>query len=195
MYAIKEETLSALGDAVRGKLFGVDEVVEEIKHTWDGGQADFYITPKVKAAKYKVIIDDVIMSGSKRFSIQIRNGDLSAPILFNRGFGETDPLPLPIEVEVTVSMFCLYGTVTSSNTSFELNIKVIPLDENGNELKYTPLEMVDKINGLDTLPTVALTITGDCRYGFAYSSWDWFIEHFGDKITTKDISNVSNMFY
>ena len=49
-------------------------------------------------------------------------------------------------------------------------------------------------NGLH-LPEEALVITGDCGNRFAYNSWNWFLELYGDKITTQDITNISNMFF
>lgn len=61
-------------------------------------------------------------------------------------------------------------------------------------------EMPVAIGAIETggggdIPEEAFLITGDCQYRFAYNGWDWFIENYGDKITTKDITNASNMFY
>jgi hypothetical protein len=39
-----------------------------------------------------------------------------------------------------------------------------------------------------------LIITGDCNYRFANGGWDWVIKKYGNKMTTKDIANTSNMF-
>jgi hypothetical protein len=39
-----------------------------------------------------------------------------------------------------------------------------------------------------------LTITGNCGYRFANGAWDWFIKKYGNKMTTKDITNTSRMF-
>ena len=39
-----------------------------------------------------------------------------------------------------------------------------------------------------------LTITGDCSYRFGNNGWDWFINKYGDRITTKDITHASHMF-
>lgn len=44
-------------------------------------------------------------------------------------------------------------------------------------------------------PESAFVISGDCQYRFAYNGWNWFIEQYGNKITTKDISNANNMFF
>lgn len=39
-----------------------------------------------------------------------------------------------------------------------------------------------------------LTITGICSYRFANGGWDWTVKKYGNKITTKDISNATHMF-
>lgn len=44
------------------------------------------------------------------------------------------------------------------------------------------------------LPEEAFTISGDCRYRFANGGWDWFIENYGNKVITKDITNAIYMF-
>lgn len=43
------------------------------------------------------------------------------------------------------------------------------------------------------LPPEALTISGDCEYRFAYGGWDWFIDTYGDFVTTS-VTKVENMF-
>lgn len=53
---------------------------------------------------------------------------------------------------------------------------------------------IDGIQQGGDLPEEAFTITGDCRYKFGYLGWNWFIDKYGSKITTKDITNASNMF-
>ena len=44
------------------------------------------------------------------------------------------------------------------------------------------------------VPEEAFTITGDCRFRFGYGGWDWFIEDFGDRIKTENITNAESMF-
>lgn len=39
-----------------------------------------------------------------------------------------------------------------------------------------------------------LTITGDCSYRFAHGGWDWVIDKYGDRLTTKDITIATRMF-
>lgn len=86
----------------------------------------------------------------------------------------------------------------------EFNLEIIPLDEDGNEITeipitventLTPIQMAEKINNIPPAPPEsAFTITGNCSYRFGYNSWNWFIEEFGNKIITKDITNAPNMF-
>lgn len=69
----------------------------------------------------------------------------------------------------------------------------------------TPLDMPTAISSITTgggsedcnglhIPEEALVITGDCSHRFAHNGWNWFINSYGDKITTKDIISLPNMF-
>lgn len=53
---------------------------------------------------------------------------------------------------------------------------------------------IDSISGGGGLPEEAYVITGDCQYRFCQNGWNWFIDEFGNKITTKDIINIAYMF-
>ena len=53
---------------------------------------------------------------------------------------------------------------------------------------------IGNISSGGSLPAKALIISGDCGYRFANGGWTWFIEQFGNKITTKGISDANNMF-
>lgn len=83
------------------------------------------------------------------------------------------------------------------------------LDENGNPLEeeviqvevekevlntYSSAEMADAIDAItgDAPTDKELTFEGICQYKFY--KWDWFINKYGDRITTEDISNCNNMF-
>ena len=43
-------------------------------------------------------------------------------------------------------------------------------------------------------PESAFVISRNCSNRFANGGWDWFIEQYGDKITTQNISNATSMF-
>ena len=49
-------------------------------------------------------------------------------------------------------------------------------------------------NGIH-IPEEGLLVTGNCQFRFAYNGWNWYIETAGNKITTTDISGMSDMFY
>lgn len=44
-------------------------------------------------------------------------------------------------------------------------------------------------------PAEALVLTGDCDSKFKSGAWDWFINNYGNQITTSDITNSQAMFY
>ena len=50
-------------------------------------------------------------------------------------------------------------------------------------------------SGGGDLPEEALVLTGNCEYRFANDGWSWFIDMYGDKITTVNIDNMSRMFF
>jgi hypothetical protein len=76
----------------------------------------------------------------------------------------------------------------------------------GDSALMSPAAMATAIEGITTgggggecnlshIPEEALTITGNCNNRFANNGWNWFLEQCGDKITTKNITDASNMFY
>lgn len=80
-----------------------------------------------------------------------------------------------------------------------VNIADAIRNKNGSANKYTPTEMATAIGDIKVssgaeLAPEDLVISGDCSYKFQNGSWDWFIEKFGDKITTKDITKCQLMF-
>lgn len=57
---------------------------------------------------------------------------------------------------------------------------------------YSPIKVSVPQDGAPT--DEELTIKGACAHRFRYGGWDWFIEKYGDRITTKDITNCNYMF-
>ena len=70
--------------------------------------------------------------------------------------------------------------------------------KNGETTTYKPSEMAAAITAIPSgggeLPEEALTISGNCSYRFTNGGWDWFIENYGNQVTTSDITNVDYMF-
>lgn len=57
--------------------------------------------------------------------------------------------------------------------------------------------MVSEIEGITTggdIPQEKFHITGNCDYMFASPAWTWYLEEYGDRITTSGITNAQYMF-
>jgi hypothetical protein len=65
----------------------------------------------------------------------------------------------------------------------------VPADVDG----FGPV-IVNVPTGGGDMPEEAFTITGNCIYRFAYDGWNWFINEYGNRITTKDITDANYMF-
>lgn len=59
---------------------------------------------------------------------------------------------------------------------------------------YKPREMAAAVAGLKSIPDEGLVITGNCDYRMSNNGWNWFIEAYGDDITTTKITSANNMF-
>lgn len=73
-------------------------------------------------------------------------------------------------------------------------------EKTGKSDLIAPGVMPDEIRGIETggggggMPEEALTITGNCQHRFANNGWNWFIEEYSNRIKTKDIDTMSQMF-
>lgn len=211
MYAIKDSTLTTLGDAVRSKVLGTTELI--------------YTHPE-KVFNYTTLVVIELPSFVKKAKIVGRGyyeknwgegwshsyqgvgialGEYTSRTnvykaedyhkLVESSFG-IYPGEVEFEEIIDGNIFTLIGSVNASDAeSIVITFDAIYLDENGNEFKYTPLEMADAINELMTIPEEAFTITGNCDYKFSRNNWSWFLKNAGDKITTENITNISYMFY
>ena len=91
------------------------------------------------------------------------------------------------------------AAITAISGAAEPVIEALSVTSNGT---YTASNGVDGYSPITvnvpqdgSPPESAFVISGDCNYRFANSGWDWFIEQYGDRITTENISNASHMFY
>lgn len=72
----------------------------------------------------------------------------------------------------------------------------------GSSEKLTLDQMASAISGITggsgggecNLPHIPLEITGDCTYMFYRDAWNWIINDYSDRITTKDIKLATGMF-
>ena len=44
------------------------------------------------------------------------------------------------------------------------------------------------------IPPEAFNITGNCDYRFASNGWNWFLDNYGNQITTENITSMASMF-
>lgn len=119
-----------------------------------------------------------------------------------------------LEFEDTSIITILYYNAGFNPNTLGYYAEIFGLDENKEfisaptevekEVKktYSSSEMADAIDDIevgglreDFVPDEALVISGSCQYKFVYNSWNWFIEKYGDLITTNDITNANMMFY
>ena len=86
-------------------------------------------------------------------------------------------LPKGSEIVITALNVTENGTYTA------------PAGVNG----YSPVTVEVPTGGAE-LPSEAFSISGNCRYRFANGGWDWFIENYGEQITTSNITDASYIF-
>ena len=88
----------------------------------------------------------------------------------------------------------------SINESTLTNIGDAIREKTGKTDLIAPGDMPAEIMAIETgggggdLPEEAFKFTGNCTYLFAYDKWKWFIEQYGNKITTEGITNAGYMF-
>ena len=81
----------------------------------------------------------------------------------------------------------------------EIVITALNVTENGTYTAptgingYSPVT-VNVPTGGAGIPSEAFSISGDCQYKFYKGGWDWFIENYGDQITTSNIINANSIF-
>ena len=87
--------------------------------------------------------------------------------------------------------------ITDLQTGSDPVIKSLEITSNGTYTAtdcdgYSPITVNVPQDGAPT--DEELTITGNCDTRFANDGWNWVIEKFGNRITTKDITDCSSMF-
>ena len=223
LYSIQDTTLTALGDAVRSKVIGQSELpimvdsfkIDYILNDNLNGNNNIYVVrgftfnENIKKIKVKMNISyDPNLSlyqmpvGVCSGNFQSSNGGrpdrytaMIQPDYVKVGGGSTDPTTYEYEEVFNSNSVSFVADQGNNFNMANVEVELTGLDENGNEFKYTPLEMSDKVNKLMTIPDEALNLTGNCTYRFAYDGSNWLVNTAGDKITTNNITDASYMFY
>lgn len=195
-YSIADTTLTALGDAVREKTsetkVGYADTVTIDKEIARNETIEYYVPAGTRGIKVKKLAD---ATGST--VIMDSHGNIwhdLGPTFSYKDTWETSG-------NIGSGFYFLHMSYSDgvNRRAFEFTC----YDIEGNIIQgeqpikntMTPLQMAEAIEGLPPAPPEsAFTITGNCTNKFAYGGWDWFIEQYGDKITTKDISACNFMF-
>lgn len=90
------------------------------------------------------------------------------------------------------------AAITAISGAAEPIIEALDVTSNGT---YTAPDGVDGYSPITvnvpqdgSPPDEAFVLSGGCIHRFASNGWNWFIEQYGNKITTKNIANTMNMF-
>lgn len=197
-YSIEDTTLTALGDAIRNKK-GELPLVEAIV----AGKTNFI--PMTEGQRYKFSILLTKITNTSGESVDAATLNIKAFSVFLNDINENTRWSF--EVGKTTEIIYYMSEKSSFGSTFifrigftevdvEGTVSIEMIDENNKFIySYTPLQMAEEINNLQPAPLEsAFTITNDCSYRFSNSGWDWFIQQYGDKIITKDITNADYMF-
>ena len=191
MHAIKDTTLTALGDAIRSKVIGVETPEEVYTHTFTNINTSAIVSPTFKAPKYKYLIGGSITNDMMYSTITVRETNSLGAKLLDTVISNS---MMPYEIITDCNVLHIMVNIAYSSIQYDCNVTIIGLDENGNEFKYTPLEMVDELKEMLVAPADAFYLTGDKSYAFQRDNNLWMINTYGDKITTDKLTNISYMF-
>lgn len=211
-YAIEETTLTALGDVIRSKVGETREVYidtisvvaeKDLSNSSSSNLVYIYQArkevPEISFVKVKLLQTNNDIKWFMVSQLTAMNGTATKDekLIFdenNEAISTINFTTPYINVGVAVQGGYDYH-IEFEYAFYDANGDIIPMPT-GEFIKntMTPMEMAEKINGLDNLPDEAFNITGNCQYRFANGGWDWFINFYGSKITTSDIVNGLSMF-
>ena len=196
MYAIKASTLTALGDAVRGKVGETRPEVVDYYRISDklGPNETSIITALDLPRPAKTIVLRIIEEEGRRASITFSSANSIYFVDNEYTYTETNN-------DKTVFMISVNTKTTLEPYSYTMEL--IPYDLNGEPILHeipvpntmTLSQMTEKISNMPIAPTTdELTLTGNCQYRFYQGGWDWFLEKYGAQMTTRNITNANFLF-
>lgn len=139
---------------------------------------------------------DILKDGYKPASISVSGSSAEQPIS-----SKIDPYYRGGPFKVSLWM------PYNDDNCFGVVFDVYALDADGNRMQFTktqevtntvsPTEMVEAINNFEmpkAPPEEACVFSGDLRYAFANGTWDWFLEAYGDRLSSKNITSLASTF-
>lgn len=222
-YSIDEKILTDLADGIRtviGKENGVPAIVEaeyEFSTTGTTDETNYCSEPfKIQDAR-RIAVKDLKIEAETDEDIYFKVGytsylpyrymNLNPGVEYKYGSDLT-----PNIFNVATESGCWYvmiGVRTANNTAgVKLNISFTAtgLDANNEVLvnkeivipyEMTPEQMIEEINGLGSMPVIpdeAFLLTGNCARKFENGSLNWMVDLYGDRFTSKDLTDVQAMF-
>ena len=196
LYSIKDTTLTAMGDVIRSK-YGIDSIEPEVfTITFNNSMTNQRIELSTNYSKYKYRFEvKESNSYSGRYNIEFDKliTTIHGSSINSMSFGVYEGL---VWTEyLPINGFNISYCDFNADDYTTLEITAIPIDENNKEYKYTPTEMIEKVDKLYQVPDSAFNITGSGSYKFSNDGWNWFIEQFGDKLNVNNINALNMMFY
>lgn len=224
LYSIQESTLTNIGNALRSKYgetrpgtIQVPYVIAKSSNVTDLNNYGFmpsgktYNVVRIPGAT-KIKVDLYYMTSSDTFGkVYVASGEYGSNIPTDIMYaGQNSPTLVKLEFDNTeVITFCLDAMYVNALGYYAecigYNVDGNPIEVEGCSYKeqetqvkntYSSADVAAAIEGLEAgFPEEAFLITGSCNYKFAYGGWNWFIERYSNKITTKDIDDIGSMFY
>lgn len=209
LYSIQDTTLTALGDAIRNKVIGISKAPAPINKDnvsigpyslevieFPSGVKTVKVSGHINEYESSISENTILYTLGYASGVYTRARDIRSATDFTIINPNWDGVGYDFEITVkgNAVSFTTGQDYNSWGASSTYDYTAVGLDENGNEFKYTPLEMVDKINALEIPNIQPLVLTGDCSYSCGGIVGNKYIELFGNTITTKDITNAKYMF-
>lgn len=194
---VNEESLSAIGDAIRSKKneapvpiyweFVPDENTPT--YTYNGkeyyevdipftqvGSMVVYVNTNSFAIRKRRIIDNALSPLIDMSLGSRREADVSNNFNNHSNYWE----------DYYKKLYCT-TSVTKITTDYILDYIQPP--------KYKPSEMADEIKDFITVPNSMFNLEGNCSNRFAYNVWNDLITQYGDRFKCGNISSFSLLFY
>ena len=186
-YSIDEKTLTDIADAVRAKV-GIEGSLKYVQDVVCDTDKITVSLENLYGQRFRITVSDIVLAeGCGYIQMNWTGPDSLYGSAVNLSTNYSGVERLNPKKLIFFSQNNIIGS------TFHLVVEAV--DENDIPYTQTPQEMIETINNLPTPPTESeLTFTGDCSYRCANGGWDWFIEKYGNLITTKNITSARHMF-
>ena len=223
-YKISDTTLTSIGDAIRRKVgeTRIEQVPVENPFNFSFNTEDYDLNefPNMSATMKIITISITVPTTAKSFKFvynsskkNMNNPDLkrlsSDGSLVDARTLHVTSSEYSVEMNLNEGEYLVFeqtfGTGSIELSRYQIDGMFYLYDKSKNLITYdnveirnvyTPQQMAQTIDDIPPAPAEEdLTLTGTCQYRFANNGWNWFIEKYGDKIKTKNITDGTSMFY